>query len=249
MGLPVLTADCRISIHAPREGSDRKTQSNGQGPAISIHAPREGSDKKPPVFLPVSSNFYPRSPRGERQIPPAFQIALFIFLSTLPARGATSKSSSFWAGILFLSTLPARGATWLGRAINGEVLISIHAPREGSDHGMPPAPPCRATFLSTLPARGATHGAAAAVQQDGQFLSTLPARGATVPGHADLKLKGISIHAPREGSDFDEVKASMDAAADFYPRSPRGERLGTAERQRAIAEISIHAPREGSDKP
>ena len=55
------------------------------------------------------------------------------FLSTLPARGATSKSSSFWAGILFLSTLPARGATQAQRGQPGRKKISIHAPREGSD--------------------------------------------------------------------------------------------------------------------
>ena len=35
-----------ISIHAPREGSDRLALDAGQiAPGISIHAPREGSDK------------------------------------------------------------------------------------------------------------------------------------------------------------------------------------------------------------
>ena len=56
------------------------------------------------------------------------------FLSTLPARGATQCGKCLHrqrAG--FLSTLPARGATaW---SIDGNVvtIISIHAPREGSD--------------------------------------------------------------------------------------------------------------------
>ena len=40
----------------------------------------------------------------------------------------------------FLSTLPARGATEAGRVYELSVLISIHAPREGSDLLAHPAP-------------------------------------------------------------------------------------------------------------
>ena len=59
-----------------------------------------------------------------------------LFLSTLPARGATGwlRPPRIWPRI-FLSTLPARGATRLKlRDFLGET-ISIHAPREGSDQG------------------------------------------------------------------------------------------------------------------
>ena len=35
-----------------------------------------------------------------------------------------------------------------------------------------------------------------------EFQSTLPVRGATKPGIQRIRIKGISIHAPREGSDF-----------------------------------------------
>ena len=56
-----------------------------------------------------------------------------------------------------------------------------------------------------------------------EFQSTLPVRGATKPGIQRIRIKGISIHAPREGSDID-----------------RGRTDG-------LQEISIHAPREGSD--
>ena len=80
----------RISIHAPREGSDA-TGNNSLGaflgflstlPArgatlpfrayariwnISIHAPREGSDDHAFAGNQVQHDFYPRSPRGERQ--------------------------------------------------------------------------------------------------------------------------------------------------------------------------------------
>ena len=42
------------------------------------------------------------------------------------------------------------------------------------------------------------------------FLSTLPARGATPEPVQPLELQGISIHAPREGSDpFNVVKSQL----------------------------------------
>ena len=58
-------------------------------------------------------------------------------------------------------------------------------------------------FLSTLPARGATRFAVAAWYMFPKFLSTLPARGATL-----------------------SLSSRLLGARNFYPRSPRGERLG-----------------------
>ena len=56
------------------------------------------------------------------------------FLSTLPVRGATFPFLDPFAGQYgFLSTLPVRGATIDGRGVCVVSLISIHAPREGSD--------------------------------------------------------------------------------------------------------------------
>ena len=102
----------RISIHAPREGSDVRRQSllpQDRGflstlPArgatkdaaadelaisISIHAPREGSDGAKVAKQTEKQNFYPRSPRGERPNITEKRLCGQIFLSTLPARGAT----------------------------------------------------------------------------------------------------------------------------------------------------------------
>ena len=101
------------------------------------------------------------------------------FLSTLPARGATSCGPFIRAETTFLSTLPARGATGgqlprrvrraisihapregsdlhAGGHIDAEDRISIHAPREGSDAVTSCLPMLSQLFLSTLPARGAT---------------------------------------------------------------------------------------------
>ena len=62
---PLLSS--RISIHAPREGSDLEKAPEKDALLISIHAPREGSDV---TFTVICALFE-------------------IFLSTLPARGAT----------------------------------------------------------------------------------------------------------------------------------------------------------------
>ena len=102
-------------------------------------------------------NFYPRSPRGERPELCAFDdspegisihapregsdcarcpaaTTASLFLSTLPARGATYILSDGRIALnKFLSTLPARGATVDELKELGKFDISIHAPREGSD--------------------------------------------------------------------------------------------------------------------
>ena len=66
---------------------------------ISIHAPREGSDCRARRFRTgASRHFYPRSPRGERPWKRASASPPSPFLSTLPARGATAKPNKNTAG-------------------------------------------------------------------------------------------------------------------------------------------------------
>ena len=149
------------------------------------------------------------------------------------------------------------------------LLISIHAPRTGSD----------ATYFAMQIASDV-------------FQSTLPARGATPPDTIIIA-QGIyiSIHAPRTGSDAlalsstlgeDRFQSTLPARGatstltssrwrrkNFNPRSPHGERrtqTATSERgkrfqstlpargatlhvhcQAVLPSISIHAPRTGSD--
>ena len=78
---------------------------------ISIHAPREGSDDPQSRKGTRGLYFYPRSPRGERHIASFLKLSQGAFLSTLPARGATTLASPNTQALSFLSTLPARGAT------------------------------------------------------------------------------------------------------------------------------------------
>ena len=128
-----------ISIHAPREGSDLHLSKKLRCCLISIHAPREGSDGTPPGRKRRSQDFNPRSPRGERR--PSFLTCSTPtrFQSTLPAMGATSVSSPSNTFQLFQSPLPARGATHGPYRFRQLLVISIHAPREGSDKSQLPA--------------------------------------------------------------------------------------------------------------
>ena len=80
---------------------------------ISIHAPRAGSDCPQIGHAGRRSHFNPRSPCGERPGSSTTRPTPTRFQSTLPVRGAT------------------RERVW---QFPRELLISIHAPRAGSDH-------------------------------------------------------------------------------------------------------------------
>ena len=191
---------------------------------ISIHAPRAGSD------LTGMSD-------PEKWIR---------FQSTLPVRGATSFSRAAFAGSCYFNPRsPCGERRGAGRRIRGNRLISIHAPRAGSDIQ-------KLAFLSDSLG----------------FQSTLPVRGATQRQKNRWELFYISIHAPRAGSD-DEPRAGRGVPRDFNPRSPCGERplsgrrwprrwrfqstlpvrgaTFSSARLHLQAAISIHAPRAGSD--
>ena len=101
-----------ISIHAPRAGSDlRPRRRRRPVHAISIHAPRAGSDRAGRPSDPRRIHFNPCSPCGERRL--------------------SSRSSV--KSILFQSMLPVRGATHRPTVSCHSWIISIHAPRAGSD--------------------------------------------------------------------------------------------------------------------
>ena len=190
---------------------------------------------------------------GSDQIGIYFFCAFKLFLSTLPAWGATS---GFFNSLKFTDIsihAPRVGSDQMQfpcqllltyfypRSPRGErreyrssrmpsVRISIHAPRVGSDYFS-----ARRSYVVPL------------------FLSTLPAWGATVLFLHNLFLLVISIHAPRVGSDnafivcfllffnisihaprvgSDAAIAEYSAAINyFYPRSPRGERRIPLSRQ------------------
>ena len=123
----------------------------------------------------------------------------------------------------FQSTLPARGATPIPRTAVLYILISIHAPRTGSDSI------CQPHVIRLLP-----------------FQSTLPARGATErlcrPHAGNQHFNPRSPHGERP-----TVSVTTHESTYFNPRSPHGERRVRDAPTRAVV-ISIHAPRTGSDR-
>ena len=180
-------------------------------------------------------------------MPARTPIRLVTFLSTLPARGATGPSPRTAPGTAsFLSTLPARGATpdvW--PPCLDVSLISIHAPREGSDlpficcledkeHFYPRSP--RGERLE-LTVDGLT----------GEEISIhAPREGSDPSGAGRLSTRSISIHAPREGSDWGRYTAVPQQGKFLSTLPARGATLVAGADGDTLG-ISIHAPREGSD--
>ena len=78
-------------------------------------------------------------------------------------------------------------------------------------------------FLSTLPARGATDQAVNRHLIKTGISIHAPREGSDVQQGNSALLVVISIHAPREGSDGGAA-ATRQQGKNFYPRSPRGER-------------------------
>ena len=122
-----------ISIHAPRVGSDVPLCSHQLLCLISIHAPRVGSDRQDDRQQMVDCYFNPRSPCGERPHDPSRRPAPQNFNPRSPcgerqvAYIANPNLSSFQ------STLPVWGATVPALETLVRNIISIHAPRVGSD--------------------------------------------------------------------------------------------------------------------
>ena len=149
-------------------------------------------------------------------------------------------------GWIFQSTLPARGATASVGRISGGLRISIHTPREGSDRCLLPGGFSCTNFNPHSP-RGERRFQRFRTILQSLFQSTLPARGATVRLYHIIYKLYISIHTPREGSDFVFVFI-CNTCEYFNPHSPRGERRCHRVPVPVSTDISIHTPREGSDK-
>ena len=112
-------------------------------------------------------------------------------------------------------------------AQHGAEVISIHALLAESDGKLTSASGLAVVFLSTLSLRRATADNAQNVQI-AIFLSTLSLRRATGGCWTIPDYLMISIHALLAESDRSMISAGT-APANFYPRSPCGERHVTVE--------------------
>ena len=132
---PACSINCvKISIHAPREGGDgggrggthpgpnhfnprpprggrpKKAHYHVLWRYISIHAPREGGDVIQPEPIYGANYFNPRPPRGGRRcILWPLCLPVWVFQSTPPARGATSRIPIVSNRIGYFNPRPPRG--------------------------------------------------------------------------------------------------------------------------------------------
>ena len=235
---------------------------------ISIHAPRVGSDSHRAFQIPCPGHFNPRSPRGERLAVVAGLLDVIVFQSTLPAWGATTDVLTITAkdGISIHAPRVGSDALHVGRrdahrdfnprsprgerrlayrgrgssgnfnprsprgerhsptrALSCERQISIHAPRVGSDSARA-CPTRRTRYFNPRSPRGERPWLMTGKGINGIFQSTLPAWGAT---------SSRDSHLP-SCSGFQSTLPAWGATAD--PHRRLGSRM-----------ISIHAPRVGSD--
>ena len=197
-----MTGLANISIHAPREGSDAPPRSSGFMPPISIHAPREGSDLFPALLPLDARHFYPRSPRGERR----------------------SRALARITSRLFLSTLPARGATYSGHH-RAEMPPDFY-PR--SPRGERRVRPCTGSWPTNFyprSPRGERHMDATLALISGSISIHAPREGSDIQSWSWRQtLDDFYPRSPR-GERPAKVRYVAELTKNFYPRSPRGERL------------------------
>ena len=213
-----------ISIHAPREGRDLRTEPPYLVSLISIHAPREGRDKTSP-----STNH---------------EDGISIHA---PREGRDDDCACNFNGIDISIHAPREGRDTRQGAQSGKAIsISIHAPREGRDEPYRLARMANKVFQSTRPARGAT---SYCFRRDlcRSISIHAPREGRDLVGVERLLIAGHNFNprAPRGARPYPSVVVFNPPTISIHaPREGRDalEQTGLAPRL-----ISIHAPREGRD--
>ena len=214
----------RISIHAPRTGSDKNSYDfiynfnlfQSTLPArgattisivpslfdlISIHAPRTGSDIQAHRIAALVAAISIHAPRTGSDMRRILMRTLFFWnFNPRSPHGERRPCAVQVRVAVFISIhAPRTGSDTLSRPPAFRNTISIHAPRTGSDTlSRPPA------FRNTISIHAPRTGS--------DTLSRPPAFRNT-----------ISIHAPRTGSDHYRRQGAS-SLCHFNPRSPHGER-------------------------
>ena len=165
--------------------------------------PRSPRGERPSAWVPASCkrrHFYPRSPRGERPNNHHTYCRMLHFYPRSPRGERRPDRLLKLSYSVFLSTLPAWGATKSGGEVEAGCLISIHAPRVGSDQPRIPQAAVGTYFYPRSP-RGERLGARAHPGDSQHFYPRSP-----------------------RGERPVIFKLSGQMEKNFYPRSPRGER-------------------------
>ena len=200
--LPLLASPAwNISIHAPRTGSDScPFRACARLDLFQSTLPARGATGNRRAWAALDLDFNPRSPHGERRSFPTPGLSDVAFQSTLPARGATARSGMYQTPAWHFNPRSPHGERHDQHEILHRLrLISIHAPRTGSDAECP-------EDFAALPI--SIHA---------------PRTGSDATVDDRHEVPAISIHAPRTGSDA-FVPHIFSRGINFNPRSPHGER-------------------------
>ena len=169
---------------------------------ISIHAPREGSDRAERAIKDyIRAKFQSTLPARGATLRPDDADAHCGISIHAPREGERPFFISFSFGVLISIHAPARGATDALRVARSDGCnFNPRSPR-GERRCTRWADPEEVKFQSTLPARGATVVIYKDVENAVLFQSTLPARGATRRQPSDIPRVEFQSTLPREGSD------------------------------------------------
>ena len=207
-----------ISIHALLAESDLRDLCDDMYLVISIHALLAESDNTACSKIIPLSNFYPRSPCGERPLS-FFERNDFMAISIHALLAESDKT--------VIDSLE-------------KLNISIHALLAESDKRWKTCLALTAVFLSTLSLRRATWQVPARQMLPLYFYPRSPCGERRWKDAESRAQDSISIHALLAESDC-QWRRSVKLFRHFYPRSPCGERPpGRAPLSRVIG-ISIHA--------
>ena len=150
-----------ISIHAPREGGDRRRQYLWLCVNISIHAPREGGDHLGGSASPILRDFNPRPPRGGRRRMTSISSSVITISIHAPREGGDSKDAQFYLRIFdkqvellrFLGKIrggclrnPEKDRRFLGKSLANLPEISGHLDFAGGGK-VRPGCPCAVPLL------------------------------------------------------------------------------------------------------
>ena len=261
---------CYFNPRSPCGERRKQRRHNRRQKLISIHAPRVGSDAYYAYSTTDTDDFNPRSPCGERRprstagtscplisihAPRVGSDALFlagtpvdpVFQSTLPVWGATHPCGRCHQGYLdFNPRSPCGERPAVLSVFRNCLIISIHAPRVGSDQGIMDLGYSRQISIHA-PRVGSDFQVLPLESIQSDFNPRSPCgerrRDALLLG-SDLS---ISIHAPRVGSDFFSPKNVVEGQG-FQSTLPVWGATESEATPTAKAQISIHAPRVGSDR-
>ena len=192
---------------------------------ISIHALREEGDAPSGRNTPDTPNFYPRPPRGGRQLARRLQGVQQGFLSTPSARRATGDVDR----------------------VEATIDISIHALREEGDD-LPCSRYLEIQDFYPRPPRGGRQGVQLGDYHTLKFLSTPSARRATQLSHHSPSMTANFYPRPPRGGRHLPAREENQAKIFLSTPSARRATLTSCEKSR-WRKISIHALREeGDDK-